>query len=53
MAFKCIVDSDCENIYTTQMLDQDGVLSPKLKERMNDRVFREMMKQCSLSDDVW
>ena len=53
VAFKCIADTDCEHIYTTQMLDQDGVLSPKLKERMNDRVFREMMKQCSLGDDMW
>lgn len=49
--FTCIVDPDCSHEYSNEMLDKDGVLSPRLKGRMNDRVFREMVKQAGLGDD--
>ena len=51
VAFRCIVDSDCEHKYSNEILDQDGVLSPKLKERVNDRVFREMVKSAGIGDE--
>lgn len=48
--FRCIVDPDCANAYTDQLLDQDGVLSPRLKDRKNDRMFREMLAQLNMGD---
>ena len=47
--FQCIVHPDCASVYTHSLLDQ--VLSPKLKQRTNDAIFREEVKAAGLS--VW
>ncbi|CAB9518199.1 protein ligase RNF216 [Seminavis robusta] len=44
--FQCIIHQDCKHVYTNALLDQ--VLSPKLKQRTNDRIFREVVKQSGL-----
>ncbi|KAL7541911.1 hypothetical protein ACHAXR_012249 [Thalassiosira sp. AJA248-18] len=51
VTFKCIADAECVHKYPNETLDQDGVLSPRLKDRMNDRVFREMVKEAGLGNE--
>ena len=50
ITFKCIVDVDCECEYSMSLLEEEGVLSSKLKDRVNDRVFREMIKQAGIEN---
>lgn len=47
--FECIVSEECSHIYPITLLDQ--VLSPKLKKRTNDRLFRAEAKKAGLN--VW
>jgi len=45
--FKCIVDADCQNHYSSALLD--SALSPKLNRRVNDLVIREEMKKAGIN----
>ena len=45
--FKCIVDADCQNHYSSALLDT--ALSPKLNRRVNDLVIREEMKKAGIN----
>lgn len=47
VAFKCIVDADCQNHYSSALLD--SALSPKLNRRVNDLVIREEMKKAGIN----
>ena len=47
VAFKCIVDAECQNTYSLALLDT--VLSPKLNRRVNDKVIREEMKKAGIN----
>ena len=47
VAFKCIVDADCQNHYSSALLD--AALSPKLNRRVNDLVIREEMKKAGIN----
>ena len=50
VAFRCIVSTDCTHGYKNRLLDL--VLSPKLKERVNDRIFRNDLAEAGL-DNTW
>ena len=45
--FKCIIDQQCGHAYHATLLD--AVLSPRLKKRKDDRVFREDIKKAGLN----
>ena len=47
--FECIVSDTCKCVYTTTLLDK--VLTPRLKGRVNESVFREQVKLSGL--EVW
>ena len=47
--FKCIVDPNCQNKYSLFLLDE--TLSPKLRKRTNDKVFRAEAKKAGI--DCW
>ena len=47
--FKCIVDPNCQNTYSLFLLDE--TLSPKLRKRANDKVFRAEAKKAGI--DCW
>ena len=47
VAFKCIVNAECQNTYSLALLDT--VLSPKLNKRVNDKVIREEMKKAGIN----
>ena len=49
VVFQCIVNQDCTCTYAMVLLDE--ILSPKLKKRTNDRIFREEVKKAGL--DCW
>ena len=44
--FSCIVDADCQHKYSMALLDH--TLTPKLKGRAADRVFREEIKKAGI-----
>jgi TRIAD3 protein (E3 ubiquitin-protein ligase RNF216) len=49
--FQCIVDDSCGQIYpTTTVLDE--ILSPRLKRRTNDAIFRAQVEQAGV-EGVW
>jgi hypothetical protein len=56
--FTCIVDNECKGVYPSTLLDQ--VLTPKLKRRTHEAVFRHEVEQsginawyvhCEVADD--
>ena len=47
VAFKCIVNAECQNTYSLALLD--AVLSPKLNRRVNDKMIREEMKKAGIN----
>ena len=49
--FKCIIDDQCRNRYD-QALVLDQVLSPGLKRRTNDAIFRSVVEQAGVQG-VW
>ena len=51
VVFNCIVDTNCKHRYSSKLLDQE--LEPKLKQRKDDREFRDMMKKASLGENQW
>lgn len=52
ITFKCIVDVECQCEYPLTLLEEDGVLAHKLKDRVNDKIFREMVKEAGI-DNCW
>ena len=52
ITFKCIVDVECQCEYPLTLLEEEGVLANKLKDRVNDKIFREMVKEAGI-DNCW